>query len=172
MDQWILIDSDRIGSVALWMRREGLTLGCFESASSPQTLGDACLYEVGEQVPKAPSRIAESHPVIVIANAASVLQHGIEDGTTTENSALGKCTSSAVQIRLRYCLKVPVQRATDTLSRKEWYLNPRLVIVGWASFEQEDVGRRILGKTIRNCESTWTTSDDYLGQPLSSEFFK
>jgi hypothetical protein len=89
MDERVLIDSDRICSVALWMRCEGLALGQFVSASSFETLQDTHLAEIGEQLPKAPSRIAESNPVVVIANTASVLQHGVEDGTTTENSALG-----------------------------------------------------------------------------------
>lgn len=151
------------------MRCEGLALGCFLSASASQIPGDAYFAKVWEQIPEAPSRITKSHPVVVIANATSVLQHGVEDGTTTENSALGKRTSSAVQICLRYRLEVPIQRATDTLSRKEWYLDPGLIIVGWASFEDEYVDRRVLGKTIRNCESTWAASNDYIGQPLLSE---
>ena len=33
MDKWILIDADRVGSVALWMRREGLALKWPLSAS-------------------------------------------------------------------------------------------------------------------------------------------
>jgi hypothetical protein len=57
MNQWILVDSDRIGSLALWMRCEGLALGCFLSASTSQTLGDAYFAKVWEQIPETPSRI-------------------------------------------------------------------------------------------------------------------
>jgi hypothetical protein len=74
------------------------------SASILRTLRDTYPAEIGEHILEAPSRIAESHPVVVIANAASVLQHGVEDGTTTENSALGQCARLAVQICLRYRL--------------------------------------------------------------------
>jgi hypothetical protein len=58
MNQWVLIDTNRIGSVALWMRREGLALGCLLSVLIPTTLGDAYFAKVWEQVPEAPSRIA------------------------------------------------------------------------------------------------------------------
>jgi hypothetical protein len=88
MDERVLIDSDRICSVALWMRCEGLALERLVSASSYPILQDTYFAKIRKHIPEAPSRIAESHPVVVIANAASVLQHGVEDGTTTENSAL------------------------------------------------------------------------------------
>jgi hypothetical protein len=104
MDERVLIDPDRIRSVALWMGREGLALGHFVSASSHSRLQNTHLAEIGEQLPKAPSRIAESHPVVVIANTASVLQHGVEDGTTTEDSALGQSTRPAIQVCLRHRL--------------------------------------------------------------------
>jgi hypothetical protein len=38
MDEWVLVDSDCIGSVALWMRCEGLTLDHLVSVSSLRAL--------------------------------------------------------------------------------------------------------------------------------------
>lgn len=58
VDEWILIDSDRIGSVALWMRRESLALRRYLSASTSQFLEDAYLDEVRKKIPEAPSGIA------------------------------------------------------------------------------------------------------------------
>jgi hypothetical protein len=66
------------------------------------------LAEIGKQIPETPSRIAEGDPVIIIANAASVLQHGVEDGATTENSSLRQRASSTIEIRLRHSHEVPI----------------------------------------------------------------
>lgn len=58
MNEWILIDSDRIGSSALWMRCEGLALRRSLSATNSHLLEDAYLDKIGKQIPEAPSRIA------------------------------------------------------------------------------------------------------------------
>jgi hypothetical protein len=57
MNQRILIDSNRIGSVALWMGCEGLTLRRFVSALSLQTLH----YEI-LTLQKYGSRFQKLHP--------------------------------------------------------------------------------------------------------------
>ena len=50
------------------------------------------------------------------------------------------------------------------MSRKEWYSDPRLIVVIWACFKQKHVDGRVFGETICDCESTRTASDDYLSQ--------
>ena len=122
------------------------------------------LAEVRHQVPETPAWVAERHPVVIIANATSVLQHGIEYGTTTQDPALWQCATSAVEIGLRSRQQVPIQRAANALSCEEWYLYPRLVIVCWTGFEQEDVYRGIFGEAIRDCEATWAASDNCISQ--------
>ena len=81
----------------------------------------AYLAEVRHQVPETPAWVAERHPVVIIANATSVLQHGIEYGITTQDSTMWQRATSAVETGLRSCQQIPIQRATNVLSCEEWY---------------------------------------------------
>lgn len=88
--------------------------------------------EVRKQTIPVPARIAKASPVIVITAITSIPKHGIEDAATTNGSSLRNSSSGAIEIGLRFSLKIPVPGAINIGTDEDRNQDNLLVVVARA----------------------------------------
>ena len=119
------------------------TTGTVERGIATLAVEGLALLEVRQHVVKAPARVAELAPLVVVARVAAHIHHGVHRRGAAENLAARPVAGATARLRLGLGQVVPVEVAMEQLGeggRDADFLLP----VGPACLEQENTIAQVL----------------------------
>ena len=105
--------------------------------------------EVGQHIVVSPTTVARLCPGVVVAAVAPDVDHGVDAAAPAQHFPAWPVQPAPVQVRLRLCLVVPVERRLEQLGKRRRNAD-LLGGVGVARFEQQHLTARVFAQAVRH----------------------